>query len=115
MPFVTEELWGALPHRASDPELLIVARWPGVGKRDATAEREVGLLIELVGEVRNARSAAKLPAADWMETLIYVPTSMGRTFESLRRGIERLARARPRRRADRPKHSWRRPSPATSP
>ena len=28
MPFVTEALWGALPHRASDPDLLIVARWP---------------------------------------------------------------------------------------
>ena len=28
MPFVTEALWGAIPHRASDPELLMVARWP---------------------------------------------------------------------------------------
>ncbi len=33
MPFVTEALWAALPHRASDPELLIVARWPA--RRDA--------------------------------------------------------------------------------
>ena len=35
MPFVTEALWATLPHRATDPELLIVARWPGVGERDA--------------------------------------------------------------------------------
>ena len=34
MPFVTEELWGALPHRASDPPLLIVARWPAPTGRD---------------------------------------------------------------------------------
>ena len=34
MPFITETLWEALPHRATDPGLLIVARWPGVGERD---------------------------------------------------------------------------------
>ena len=28
MPFVTEELWGAIPHAPADPELLIVADWP---------------------------------------------------------------------------------------
>jgi valyl-tRNA synthetase len=98
MPFVTEALWDALPHRATDPDLLIVARWPGVGDRDETAEREVGALIDLITEIRNARSAARIVAGDWLETLIYVPVSMGSTFESLRHGIERLARARPLRR-----------------
>ena len=73
MPFVTEALWARLPHRATDPELLIVARWPGVGERDLAAEREVGALIELVSELRNARASAKLPAADWLETHVYVP------------------------------------------
>ena len=29
MPFITERLWQALPHRANDPELLIVARVAG--------------------------------------------------------------------------------------
>ena len=29
MPFVTEALWAAIPHRTDDPDLLIVARWPG--------------------------------------------------------------------------------------
>ena len=37
MPFVTEALWATLPHRATDPGLLIVARWPGVGERDPAA------------------------------------------------------------------------------
>ena len=31
MPFVTEAIWGAPPHRAEDPELLIVADWPVAG------------------------------------------------------------------------------------
>jgi valyl-tRNA synthetase len=98
MPFVTEALWATVPHRATDPELLIVARWPGAGERDLDAEREVGTLIDLVTEIRNARASAKLPAADWLETLVYVPVGLGPTFEALRPAIERLARARPLRR-----------------
>ncbi len=95
MPFVTEALWEALPHRASDPELLIVARWPAPGERDEAAEREVDQLVALVTEIRNARASARLPAADWLETLVYVPPSLGATFEALRPAVERLARARP--------------------
>ena len=38
MPFITEALWASLPHREGDPPLLIVARWPGVGERDETAD-----------------------------------------------------------------------------
>jgi valyl-tRNA synthetase len=98
MPFVTEALWAALPHRATDPGLLIVARWPGPGDRDVAAEREVGTLVELVTEIRNARASARLPAADWLETLVSVPVALGPTFEALRPAIERLARARPLRR-----------------
>jgi valyl-tRNA synthetase len=95
MPFVTEALWAALPHRASDPDLLIVARWPGAGKRDQAAEREVGAVIALVTEVRNARATAKIAAGDWLETRVHVPADVGAAFEVLRPGIERLARARP--------------------
>src|SRR4029077_20359663 len=83
MPFVTEALWAGLPHRASDPDLLIVARWPGVGERDLAVEAEVGSLVELVTEIRNARAQAKLPAADWLETLVYVPLALGPTFGAL--------------------------------
>jgi valyl-tRNA synthetase len=95
MPFVTEALWQALPHRETDPDLLIVARWPGVGETDAIAERTVASLIELVTEIRNARASAKLPAGDWLETRVFVPVDLGPTFEALRPAVERLARARP--------------------
>ncbi len=95
MPFVTEALWAALPHRAIDPELLIVARWPGAGERDLDAEREVAVLIDLVTEIRNARSSANVPAADRLEAFIYVPPQLGPTFEAVRPAIERLARTRP--------------------
>jgi len=95
MPFVTEALWAAIPHRASDPDLLIVARWPGVGERDLVAERDLGAVIGLVTELRNARATARLAAGDWLETLVFVPTELGATFEALRPAVQRLARARP--------------------
>ncbi len=95
MPFVTEALWEALPHRSSDPELLILARWPAAGDRQPTIEAQVSALIALVTELRNARASAKLAAGDWLETRVFVPIELGSTFEALRPAIERLARARP--------------------
>jgi valyl-tRNA synthetase len=95
MPFVTEALWAGLPHRDTDPELLIVARWPGVGERDPATEASVGDLVALVTEIRNARATARLPAADWLATGVAVPPDLGAVFEELRPAIGRLARARP--------------------
>jgi valyl-tRNA synthetase len=95
MPFVTEELWGALPHRATDPELLIVARWPGARERDLAAEAEVDALIELVRGLRNARAEAGVEPASRLPIGVAVPEALGTSFEALRSAIERLARARP--------------------
>ena len=95
MPFVTEALWAGIPHRASDPGLLIVARWPAAGEQDELVERQVGALIGLVGDLRNARATARVPAGTWLETRVFVPTALGETFEALRPAIGRLARARP--------------------
>jgi valyl-tRNA synthetase len=95
MPFITEALWAAIPHRASDPDLLIVARWPAPGERDLSTETRVAALFGLVGALRNARATAKLPAGAWLETRVFVPQDLGPTFEALRSALERLARARP--------------------
>ena len=95
MPFVTEALWGAIPHRASDPDLLIVARWPAATGRDMAAEDEVGALLELIRGLRNARAEVGAEAGRWLATEVVVPATMGPTFEALRPAVERLARARP--------------------
>jgi valyl-tRNA synthetase len=95
MPFLTEALWDAIPHRRTDPPLLIVARWPAPGPRDLAVESELDDLLQLIGALRNARSTAKLPAGARLETWVFVPTSLGPTFEALRPAIERLARAEP--------------------
>jgi valyl-tRNA synthetase len=95
MPFVTEALWASLPHRATDPELLIVARWPAPGERDEAAETGVQALLELVRGIRNARSEAKVEPGRWLPVDVVVPVGAGATFEALRPAIARLARARP--------------------
>jgi valyl-tRNA synthetase len=98
MPFVTERLWGSLPHAADDPNLLIVARWPAAGARDEAAEAEVGALVELVRAVRNARSDAKLEPRAWLPLDVFVEADLEAALESLRPALERLARAKPLRR-----------------
>ena len=95
MPFVTEALWAALPHRASDPDLLIVARWPAALERDPEAEAEVGTIVALITEIRNARATANVPAGAMLEARVHVPLALGGTFEALRPAVERLARVRP--------------------
>jgi valyl-tRNA synthetase len=95
MPFITEAIWSSLPHRASDPPLLIVARWPGAGERDVAAEAQLEALIDLVRGIRNARSEARLEPATWLPVDVAIPPALGTAFESLAPAIERLARARP--------------------
>ena len=96
MPFVTEALWAALPHRATDPELLIVARWPGVGEARPRG-RATRSRCSSTSSARSAtparRRSSRPPTGSrrWS----YVPVELGPTFEALRPAIERLARARP--------------------
>ncbi len=61
MPFVTEEIWGRLPHdEAERAEALMVAAWPDAAQlaayRDEDAERSIDRLIELVVGVRAVRA-----------------------------------------------------------
>src|SRR6185295_8535623 len=99
MPYITEELWSALPRAAADPELLIVADWPAGSelgsRRDPALEAEIGQVLELITSVRNARATAGLAAAAWLPLDVAVPPGLAETFAALAPAIERLARARP--------------------
>jgi valyl-tRNA synthetase len=64
MPFLTEELWAikgeGVPHRG----LLALAPWPDLAAlNDPNSEAEVGWLVDLVSEIRSARSETNVPAA----------------------------------------------------
>jgi valyl-tRNA synthetase len=95
MPFVTEAIWAALPHRRDDPELLIVARWPVAVARDGRVEDGVGAVIELIRGIRNARSEAGIAPGAWLPVDLAAPATLGPVFDALAPAIGRLARARP--------------------
>jgi len=95
MPFVTEAIWGALPHRSGERDLLIVADWPAAESRDAALDAAIGAAIETIVAIRNARAQAGLPAGAWLETEVAPPADVLATFEALAPAIGRLARARP--------------------
>ncbi len=65
MPFITEELWAKTaeeggPARAG---LLIAQRWPAYDQAwvDASAEAEIGWLVDLVTEIRSIRAEMNVP------------------------------------------------------
>jgi len=59
MPYISEELWHKLPGSES---YLAVAAWPTIDAklRDEVAEREVGLLQEVIVKVRNMRAESHI-------------------------------------------------------
>ena len=99
LPYLTEAIWAATPHAPDDPELLIVADWPDLGawaaRRDVEAEGEVDRLQALVGEIRNARTNARIPPGESRPGDVLVPADLAPTFDALAPAIERLARLRP--------------------
>jgi valyl-tRNA synthetase len=62
MPFITEELWGALGERA---KMVVHADWPtysAVELVDTSADREMNWVISLIEGIRSARSQMRVPA-----------------------------------------------------
>ncbi len=100
MPFVTEQIWGTLneaaPEATGGEPLLLLARWPAAGERDAAAELEMAALSELIRGVRNLRTETDVPAAARLPLFVAPPGEEERA--ALGRGaayIEALARVRP--------------------
>jgi valyl-tRNA synthetase len=100
MPHITEEVWGRLPHRPDDSDLLITAAWPGdetgtwgVDEEQATA---VAGILELVGEIRTARADAAIAPATWLDAeMRFDDTRFAQALEALSDAVARLARVRP--------------------
>jgi valyl-tRNA synthetase len=68
MPFITEELWNAMP-RGGDkrPYELIVAKWPEPQAQvDPQAKREMDALVSVIAEARALRAELNIP---WSATL----------------------------------------------
>ncbi len=65
MPFLTEELWAKTAEEGGPARdnLLIVETWPQLpeGWIDASAEAEIGWLVDLVTEIRSVRAEMNVP------------------------------------------------------
>jgi valyl-tRNA synthetase len=61
MPFITEELWGAIADR---PKMLIHADWPAYGAEliDEASDAEMTWVIGLIEEIRSIRAQMHVPA-----------------------------------------------------
>jgi valyl-tRNA synthetase len=95
VPFVTEALWGHLPHPSGEAPALIVAAWPQAGTVDQAAIEHFSHLQELVRGIRNARAenkveqARRIPAtivaggqADWLSAQRPVLLALARLDEA---------------------------------
>jgi valyl-tRNA synthetase len=89
MPFITEEIWQALPHQG---ESITVAAWPTVNEQwiFADAEAEMGLLMEVIRNVRNIRAEVNVPMSKKIELLIKPSDALA--LERLKRGEDYITR-----------------------
>jgi valyl-tRNA synthetase len=101
MPHITEEIWGRLPHRPDDGDLLITAAWPGGDPGDWGVDVDqaaaVAAILELVSQMRTARTDASIAPATWLDAeLRFDDERLVRAFEAIADAVARLARLRPR-------------------
>jgi valyl-tRNA synthetase len=100
MPHITEEIWGRLPHRPDDGDLLITAAWPARGQpasgADEAQAEAVADLLELVTQMRNVRADAGIEPGTWLQAEVRLHDAQeAAVFEALRDVVARLARVRP--------------------
>ncbi|MGH2547742.1 MAG: class I tRNA ligase family protein, partial [Thermomicrobiales bacterium] len=88
IPFATESLWQALPHQG---ESVMIASWPVAGERDAQAEDDFAVLIELVRSIRNVRAESNVEPGRWIEANVYAGARKA-SFEAARLEFSTLAR-----------------------
>ena len=91
MPFLTEEVWQAIPHQG---ESITIAPWPKAKKAwfDAAAEADMALLMDLVVCVRNLRAEMNLPPAKMVPVVVRAEAKPSETIRANRELLAPLAR-----------------------
>ena len=90
MPFVTEEIWQAIPHEG---EALIVAAWPetDAARSWPTEEQHMESIMRAIRAIRNRRSEMNVPPSKKCD--LYVVTDNAPIYEEGASFITRLAYA----------------------
>jgi valyl-tRNA synthetase len=88
MPFITEEIWQALPHSG---ESIMISKWPEYDENHCFPEaaEEMRKIMEAVRAVRNRRAEMNVPPS--RRTHLYIATAMPETFRAGIPIFERLA------------------------
>ena len=88
MPFITEEIWQALPHEG---ETLMTAEYPKYSAElDFSAEAaEFEKIMDVIKAIRNRRSEMNVPPSK--KAGVYIETEFADTFKRGTQFIERLA------------------------
>ncbi|MCL4424573.1 MAG: valine--tRNA ligase [Firmicutes bacterium] len=70
MPFITEEIWQHLPYQG---ESIMAAPWPAWEEEliDAGAEKDVGLLMEVIRGLRNLRAEVGVPTGKKADVVLW--------------------------------------------
>lgn len=87
MPFLTEEIWQALP---SQGESIMITKWPVASEKliFETVESEMDLIIEMIRAIRNIRSENNVSPGKKITAIFACPTEKQ---EILKRNIGYLA------------------------
>jgi valyl-tRNA synthetase len=71
MPFLTEELWNIRGCGGKPDTLLTLSSWPDLSHlENPEAEAEIGWCVELINEIRSARSETNVPAAAFIPLVL---------------------------------------------
>jgi valyl-tRNA synthetase len=96
MPFITEEVWQKLPKGSRTPASVMIAKFPRPRARDVdpAAEADMGLLMGVVGAVRNVRSEMQIPPARTLPVILKpADAAQGAVLAGARGALAALARA----------------------
>ncbi len=90
MPFITEEIWQALPN---DCESIMIAKWPAYRPEldFAADEREFARVMEAIRGIRNVRTEMNVPPS--RKAAVYVDTQYEEIFRASAAFFQRLASA----------------------
>ena len=90
MPFITEEIWQALPHEG---ESIMVSQWPQYDEKlnFKKEEAEFEILMDAIKAIRNTRSQMNVPPSKKAD--LFIETAHKDIFENGKKFLERLASA----------------------
>ena len=90
MPFITEEIWQALPH---DGESIMISEWPKYNEAlvNVKAEQDMTVIMEAIKGVRNVKNEMNVPPSKKIK--FFVVTEEAELFGQATAFLEKLASA----------------------